>query len=52
MQRAEVLRLAGKSDEAAAALEQALGRYERKGILVMAGRMRDRRSALREEASL
>ena len=39
---AEVLLLAGKADEAAAALEQALARYERKGNLVMAGRARTR----------
>jgi tetratricopeptide (TPR) repeat protein len=49
---AHVLLLAGKPDEAAAALEQALARYERKENLVMAGRMRDRLSALREKASL
>ena len=41
----EVLLLSGKADEAAAALEQALDRYERKGNLVMAGRMRDRLAA-------
>ncbi len=35
---AEVLLLAGKSSEAAAALEQALDRYERKGNLVSARR--------------
>jgi class 3 adenylate cyclase/predicted ATPase len=45
---AEVLLLGGKLDEAAAALEQALERYDRKGNLVMAGRMRDRLSARRE----
>ena len=39
---AEVLLLGGKAGEAAAALEQALDRYERKGNLVMAGRTRDR----------
>ena len=39
---AEVLLLAGKPDEAAAALEQALERYERKGNLVSAQRMRTR----------
>ena len=39
---AEVLLLAGKRDEAAAALEQALERYERKGNVVMAARTRDR----------
>ena len=49
---AEVLELAGRSQEAAEALEQALVRYERKENLVMAGRMRDRLSALREKASL
>ena len=46
---AEVLLLAGKRREAAAALEQALGRYERKGNLVMAGRTRARLEALRRE---
>jgi thioredoxin-like negative regulator of GroEL len=35
---AEVLLLAGKPDKAAAVLEQALARYERKGNVVMAGR--------------
>ena len=49
---AEVLLLAGKADEATAPFEQALERYDRKGNLVMAGRMRDRLSALREKASL
>ena len=39
---AEVLLLAGKPDEAAAALEQALERYERKGNLASAGRTRTR----------
>ena len=39
---AEVLQLSGKADEATAALEQALDRYERKENLVMARRMRDR----------
>ena len=42
---AEVLLLGGKAEEAAAALEQALDRYERKGNLVMARRMRDRMAA-------
>ena len=46
---AEVLLLGGKHDEAAAALEQAIERYERKGNLVMCGRMRDRLSVLREK---
>jgi tetratricopeptide (TPR) repeat protein len=39
---AEVLSLAGLPKEAAAALEQALARYERKGNVVMAGRARAR----------
>ena len=43
---AEVLLLGGKADEAVAALEQALERYERKGNLVMAGRARARLIAL------
>jgi class 3 adenylate cyclase/tetratricopeptide (TPR) repeat protein len=42
---AEVLLLVGKQEEATAALEQALERYERKGNLVMAGRTRDRLAA-------
>ena len=46
---AEVLLLGGKHDEAAAALEQAIERYERKGNLVMGERMRDRLSGLREK---
>jgi thioredoxin-like negative regulator of GroEL len=47
---AEVLALAGKSEEAAEALEQALARYERKENLVMAGRTRQRLQAIREQA--
>ncbi|HXD70876.1 MAG TPA: hypothetical protein VN615_13520 [Gaiellales bacterium] len=43
---AEVLLLGGKDDDAAAALAQALDSYERKGHLVMAGRVRDRLTAL------
>jgi class 3 adenylate cyclase len=39
---AEVLRAAGRTDEAAATLEQALERYERKGNVVMAERTRAR----------
>jgi tetratricopeptide (TPR) repeat protein len=39
---AEVLRAAGRTDEATAALEQALERYERKGNVVMAERTRAR----------
>jgi class 3 adenylate cyclase/tetratricopeptide (TPR) repeat protein len=48
---AEVLLLSGKPSEAAAALEQALDRYERKGNLVMARRMRDRLVATAAERS-
>ncbi|HEX9416776.1 MAG TPA: adenylate/guanylate cyclase domain-containing protein [Gaiellaceae bacterium] len=48
---AEVLSLAGRPQEAAEALEQALARYERKGNVVMAGRTRDRLSALRRQAT-
>ncbi len=47
---AEVLALAGKPDEAAAALEQALERYERKGNLVMAERARARLAELQDAA--
>jgi class 3 adenylate cyclase/predicted ATPase len=39
---AEVLMCAGRSDEAAAALKQALDRYERKKNLIMAARVRDK----------
>jgi len=42
---AEVLQIGGKDEEAIAALEQALERYERKENLVMAQRMRDRLAA-------
>ena len=45
---AEVLLLGGKPDEAAAALEQALDRYERKKNLAMAAQVRARLAALRE----
>ena len=38
----EVLSIAGRPQEATEALEQALARYERKGNLVMAGRVRAR----------
>ncbi len=48
---AEVLLLAGKPDEAAAALEQALERYERKGNLVSAGRTRARLAGLEGASS-
>jgi class 3 adenylate cyclase len=44
---AEVLALAGRREDAAEALEQALERYERKENLVMAERMRERLSELR-----
>jgi tetratricopeptide (TPR) repeat protein len=47
---AEVLLLAGKADEAAAALEHALARYERKGNLVSAQRVRTRLAALQDAA--
>ena len=43
---AEVLSLAGRRDEAAAAFREALARYERKGNLVMTERMRARLLAL------
>ena len=39
---AEVLQAAGRSDEAAAALAQALARYEQKNNLAMAAQVRDR----------
>lgn len=45
---AEVLALAGRAEEAAEVLEQALARYERKENLVMAERVRTR---LRELAA-
>jgi class 3 adenylate cyclase/tetratricopeptide (TPR) repeat protein len=45
---AEVLLLAGKADEAAAALEQALGRYERKGNRVSAEHVQARLGELRD----
>jgi class 3 adenylate cyclase/tetratricopeptide (TPR) repeat protein len=48
---AEVLSLAGRAEEAAEALEQALERYERKGNVVSAARMRDRLKSLPEDAS-
>ena len=47
---AEVLVLAGRFDEAAGALEQALDRYERKGNVVMAQRIRDRLREVRARA--
>ena len=47
---AEVLLLAAKPDEAAAALEQALARYERKGNLVSTQRAQTRLAELRAAA--
>ncbi|MEJ7567691.1 MAG: adenylate/guanylate cyclase domain-containing protein [Gaiellaceae bacterium] len=47
---AEVLLLAGKPDEAAAAIEQALERYERKGNLVSAQRTQTRLAELQATA--
>ena len=47
---AEVLTAAGHRDEARAALEQALDRYERKKNLVMARQVRERLVELRAEA--
>ena len=47
---AEVLLLGGKAGEAAAALEQALERYERKGNLVSAHRTQARLAELRHAA--
>jgi hypothetical protein len=41
-----VLHAAGRSDEAAVTLEQALKRYERKKNLAMAAQVRDRLRAL------
>ena len=47
---AEVLLLGGKSDDAAAALRHALERYERKGNVVSADRMRERSRELERAA--
>jgi tetratricopeptide (TPR) repeat protein len=47
---AEVLLLARKPDEAAAALEQALDRYQRKGNLVSTQRAQTRLAELQEAA--
>jgi tetratricopeptide (TPR) repeat protein len=47
MDLAEVLRLAGRTDEAAAALEGAAGEYEAKGNLVSFARVRDLLTAAR-----
>ena len=43
---AEVLDAAGRRDEAIAAWHEALDRYERKGIIPLARRVRDRLAAL------
>jgi class 3 adenylate cyclase/tetratricopeptide (TPR) repeat protein len=48
---AEVLLLGGQRDEAVAALEKAIDRYERKGNLVSARHARARLAALRDPAS-
>ena len=45
---AEVLHAAGRSDEAAATLGQALERYERKNNLAMAAQVRDRLAELQD----
>jgi hypothetical protein len=47
---AEVLRLGGRPDEAAAALEHALQRYEREGNVVSAERARTRLAELHDAA--
>ena len=47
---AEVLSFAGRTHDAAEALTEALGRYERKGVVVMAARAREGLEALREAA--
>ena len=46
---AEVLHAAGRSDEAAAALGQALERYEQKKNLAMSAQVRDRLAELQDE---
>ena len=43
---AEVLEAAGRRDEAAAALREALERYERKPVIPLARRTRERLAAL------
>jgi len=48
---AEVLRFAGKRDEAAAALEQAVARYDRKGNLVSTQRVQTQLAELKDAAS-
>ena len=44
--RLEVLELAGRREEATTALREALDRYERKGALAPAERVRERLAAL------
>jgi hypothetical protein len=46
-----VLEAAGRRDEAIAAWQDALDRYERKQIIPLARRVRERLSALQEAAS-
>jgi class 3 adenylate cyclase/tetratricopeptide (TPR) repeat protein len=48
---AEILELAGKREQAAAAMEQALALYDRKGNLVMAERTRQRLTDLRKQVT-
>ncbi len=48
---AEILGLADEREQAAAAMEQALALYERKGNLVMAERIRDRLTDLRQQVT-
>jgi tetratricopeptide (TPR) repeat protein len=48
---ADVLLAAGRRDEAAAVLGEALDRYERKQIIPLARRTRERLSALQESAA-
>ena len=48
---AEVLQAAGRRDEATAAWQEALDRYERKGIIPLARRTQERLAALQETAT-
>ena len=47
---AEVLRLAGRTDESISVLEQALERYEQKKNLAMSAQVRDRLAELQDAA--
>jgi class 3 adenylate cyclase len=47
---AEVLEAAGRSEEAAATWHEALDRYERKGVIPLARRVRERLSAMASDA--